>query len=51
MRVHLGLGPRTRIDRVEVRWIGGGTEVFREVPVDRTVTLTEGTGTPLAPAP
>jgi len=51
MRVHLGLGPRDRIDRVEVRWIGGGTEVFRDVPVDRVVTLTEGTGTPLAPAP
>jgi len=51
MRVHFGLGPRDRIDRVEVRWIGGAREVFRDVAVDRTVTLTEGAGTPLAPAP
>jgi len=51
MRVHFGLAAHDRIDRVEVRWIGGGTEVFHDVPVDRIVTLTEGTGTPLAPAP
>jgi hypothetical protein len=51
MRVHFGLGPRDRIDRVEVRWIGGGTEVFENVPVDQILTLTEGTGKPLAAGP
>lgn len=42
-RLHFGLGNRTRIDRVEVRWIGGGIDVFTNVKVDRLVTLTEGT--------
>jgi len=44
MRLHLGLGPRDRVDLVEVRWIGGVTEVFESVKVDRLVTLIEGTG-------
>jgi hypothetical protein len=42
-RLHFGLGRRTRIDRVEVRWHGGSTQVFEDVPVDRLTTLTEGT--------
>ncbi|NIP28163.1 MAG: hypothetical protein GWN67_26535 [Phycisphaerae bacterium] len=42
MRLHFGLGNRTKIDRIEVRWIGTGTDVFRNVTVDRLITLTEG---------
>jgi len=42
MRLHFGLGKRERIDRVEVRWIGGGTDVLKDVPTDRLVTITEG---------
>jgi hypothetical protein len=42
MRLHFGLGSRKRIDRIEVRWIGTQTDVFRNVTVDRLVTLTEG---------
>jgi hypothetical protein len=41
-RLYFGLGSRTKIDRVEVSWIGGGTDVFRGISVDRCVTLTEG---------
>ena len=41
-RLHFGLGNRTRIDRIEVRWIGGGVDVFENVKIDRLVTLTEG---------
>ena len=48
MRLHFGLGKHDRIDRLEVRWIGGGTELFEGVPVDRIVTLTEGTGKAVA---
>jgi hypothetical protein len=44
LRLHFGLGRRDRIDRIEVRWIGGGTETFENVPVDRITPLTEGTG-------
>jgi hypothetical protein len=42
MRLHFGLGNRERVDRIEVRWIGAGTDVFRNVTVDRLITLTEG---------
>ena len=27
---------------VEVRWIGGNAEVFRNIEIDRLITLTEG---------
>ena len=41
-RLHFGLGKRDRVDRIEVRWIGGGVDVVENVPVDRLVTVTEG---------
>jgi len=41
-RLHFGLGNRTRVDHIEIRWIGGGTDVFENVAVDQLVTLTEG---------
>jgi len=36
-------GPRERVDRIEVRWIGGGIDVVRDVPADQLVTITEET--------
>jgi hypothetical protein len=44
MRLHFGLGRRDHVDRVEVRWIGGGVDVLENVPVDRLLTVTEGSG-------
>ena len=41
-RLHFGLGQRNRVDRIEVRWIGGGIDVFENVAADQLVTLTEG---------
>ena len=41
-RLHFGLGKHDRVDRVEVRWPGGGTDVFQDVDVDQLVTLTQG---------
>ncbi len=41
MRLHFGLGNREKVDRIEVRWIGGGVDVFKDIAVDRLVTLTE----------
>lgn len=38
---HFGLGARTSVDRIEVRWVGGGTNVIVNVAVDRVVTITE----------
>lgn len=43
-RLHFGLGDRKKINRIEVRWIGGGLDVFENISTDRLVILTEGTG-------
>ena len=42
----LGIGPRTKIDRLEVHWPqpSGKVEVFTELPVDRYITIVEGEG-------
>jgi hypothetical protein len=47
-RLQFGLGRRSRVDRVEVRWPGGRTEVFTGLTTDRLVLLTEGTGSVVA---
>jgi hypothetical protein len=44
LRVHFGLGSSTQVDRVEIRWPGGGTEVVQNVPVNQIVTVVEGEG-------
>jgi hypothetical protein len=41
-RIHFGLGARTRIDRIEVRWIGGGTDRWEDLDADQQITLIEG---------
>ncbi|NQT13410.1 MAG: CRTAC1 family protein [Planctomycetes bacterium] len=40
-RLHFGLGPRDRVDRIEVRWIGGGVDVLESVDVDQVLTIDE----------
>jgi tetratricopeptide (TPR) repeat protein len=42
LRLHFGLGPRDRVDRIEVRWIGGGVDVLENVPADQLLVITEG---------
>ncbi len=44
MRLHFGLGKHDRVDRIEVRWIGGGVDVWENVEVDQMVRIKEGTG-------
>jgi len=46
LRVHFGLGDATRVDRIDVRWPTGVEESWSNVPVNRIVTLEEGTGQP-----
>jgi enediyne biosynthesis protein E4 len=43
-RVVLGLGKQEKVDWVEVKWPmpGGGTQHFKDLPVDRYITLVEG---------
>jgi enediyne biosynthesis protein E4 len=42
MRLHFGLGKHRRVDRIEVRWIGGGTDVFKNIAADQLIELCEG---------
>jgi len=41
-RLYFGMGKSDTVARVEVRWIGGGTDVVRNPPVDRLITIAEG---------
>lgn len=43
-RMVLGLGPRTKLDWLEVKWPqpGGTTQRFTNLPIDRYITITEG---------
>jgi len=43
-RIVLGLGKRETIDSLEVKWPlpGGGTQHFRDLPIDRYITIVEG---------
>lgn len=41
-RLHFGLGPRTMVDRIEVRWPGGNRDVLENVPGDRLIYIVEG---------
>ena len=45
-RLVLGIGPRTKIDWLEVKWPqpSGAVERFTNLPIDRYVTIVEGTG-------
>lgn len=41
MRLHFGLAAHQRVDRMEIRWIGGGTDVLENLPVDQAITVVE----------
>jgi enediyne biosynthesis protein E4 len=43
-RIQFGLGEHDRVERVEVRWIGGGIDVWNEIPADQLMTVVEGHG-------
>ncbi|HEX2977298.1 MAG TPA: FG-GAP-like repeat-containing protein, partial [Bacteroidales bacterium] len=43
-RIHAGLGASKTIDILEVAWTGGKKEIYRNVPADRYITITEGKG-------
>lgn len=43
-RAHFGLGKDTEVDRIQVRWLAGECEAWKQEGVDRIVNLKEGTG-------
>ena len=44
LRLHFGLGARTKIDSIEVRWPGGAVERITGAPVNKILTVREGQG-------
>jgi hypothetical protein len=42
MRLHFGLGRQERVDRLEVHWIGGESEIWYNLPVRRRISVREG---------
>jgi hypothetical protein len=43
-RFHFGMGGREKADQILVRWPNGQEETFKDVPVNRTITIKEGRG-------
>ena len=44
LRVHFGVGARTRIDRLEVAWPSGASEAVAGVDADQLIVIREGAG-------
>ena len=44
LRIVVGLGDRTRADRLEIAWPGGATEAIEAVDADQLVVIREGSG-------
>ncbi len=42
--VHFGLGPATRVDRLQVRWPSGTVEELKGLEAAKFYTITEGRG-------
>jgi hypothetical protein len=40
-RLHFGLGPAARIDKLTIRWPSGRTQMLENVAVDRVMTVEE----------
>ena len=43
-RLHFGLGPATKIDRLEIRWPSGLLENLENIPANQTLFIKEGMG-------
>jgi hypothetical protein len=43
-RQHFGLGPAARVDRLEVTWPGGRTDVLTNIAANQNITIREGEG-------
>jgi hypothetical protein len=43
-RVHVGLGDATVVERLEIRWPSGRTDVIQHVAANQLVVIREGAG-------
>jgi len=48
-RARFGLGTAASVEQLEVKWLGGATQTFTNVPIDRVVVVSEGEGLKAAP--
>jgi hypothetical protein len=46
VRLHFGLGTRTKVNSVEVRWPNGAVQRFREIHANTFVKIVEGAHAP-----
>ncbi|MHB0958086.1 MAG: CRTAC1 family protein [Pirellulaceae bacterium] len=42
-RLHFGLAKQSRVDRIEVQWLGGDIDVLTDVAADQLITIIQGT--------
>jgi hypothetical protein len=49
--LHFGLGAAGKADEIEVRWPGGQTQTFRDVPAGKSYSVRPGGELDIAPAP
>jgi hypothetical protein len=40
--LHFGLDHHSRVDRIDVRWIGGHVDVLQDLPADQRITIVQG---------
>jgi hypothetical protein len=43
-RIHFGLGKRSKIELLEIRWPSGQVDLLKDVPVDKIIAVKEGAG-------
>jgi hypothetical protein len=44
LRLHFGLGTNKKVDRLDIGWLGGGQESYRDLGVNCLATIVEGEG-------
>jgi enediyne biosynthesis protein E4 len=44
LRIHFGLGSATKIDRLEIRWPSGATDLIKDLAADTFYAVLEGKG-------
>jgi len=43
-RLHFSLGSAEKVESIEVRWLGGQTEIVENIPANQFVTIRQGAG-------
>jgi hypothetical protein len=44
LTLHFGLGPSTKVDKLEIQWANGSSETFDVPAIDKTLTIMQGKG-------